>query len=191
MPDISTAALRRGQLSRMKRYILIYGRVGGVLITALKLMEYRFLVLEHSLEIYGGLVAAVFAGVCSWLGSPVPPAETFALNRGKLDELGITPRVLEILSKPEPQGDTNMMKKTILRFGLMSGVVSSLMMLATVPFIDKLGDWGELYGYTAIVPVLPAGFLWRAVLPRRRRRNAFYVVTWEILYFNYMVWSLP
>jgi len=47
----------------MKNHILIYGLCGGLLIVALKLIEYRFLVVEHSVEIYGGLVAAVFAGL--------------------------------------------------------------------------------------------------------------------------------
>jgi len=52
----------------MKRHILIYGLLGGVLITLLKLMEYRFLVIERSVEIYGALVAAVFAALGIWLG---------------------------------------------------------------------------------------------------------------------------
>jgi hypothetical protein len=34
----------------------------------LKLAEYRFLVVEHSVEIYGALVAALFAGLGIWLG---------------------------------------------------------------------------------------------------------------------------
>ncbi len=41
----------------MKKTVLVYGILGGLLIAALKMVEYRFLVLEHSLEIYGGLVA--------------------------------------------------------------------------------------------------------------------------------------
>jgi NarL family two-component system response regulator LiaR len=45
----------------VKRKILIYGLLGGILIVALKLIEYRFLVIEHSIEIYGGLIAVVFA----------------------------------------------------------------------------------------------------------------------------------
>jgi two-component system, NarL family, response regulator LiaR len=52
----------------MKRHVLIYGLVGGLLIALLKWSEYRFLVVEHSLEIYGGLVAATFAAVGIWLG---------------------------------------------------------------------------------------------------------------------------
>jgi hypothetical protein len=44
------------------------------------------------------------------------------------------------------------MKTTILTFGLISGTLSSLMMLATVPFMDKIGfDKSEYLGYTAIV----------------------------------------
>ena len=44
------------------------------------------------------------------------------------------------------------MKKTILTSGLLSGAVSALMMVATVPFADRIGfDKGAVIGYTAIV----------------------------------------
>ena len=96
----------------MKRNILIFGLCGGLLIAALRLIEYRFLIIGHSLEIYGGLVALVFAGVGIWLGLkftrkeevvvvrevPVPATTTFVLNERKQEELGITKRELEILS---------------------------------------------------------------------------------------------
>jgi hypothetical protein len=49
-------------------HTLIYGLCGGVLIVVLRLIEFRFLVVEHSLEIYGGLVAIVFAALGIWLG---------------------------------------------------------------------------------------------------------------------------
>src|SRR5215467_7953885 len=52
----------------MKRHVLIYGLLGGILIAVLKWTEYRFLVIEHSLEIYGGLIAATFAILGIWLG---------------------------------------------------------------------------------------------------------------------------
>ena len=94
----------------MKRHILIYGLLGGGLITLLKLMEFRFLVIERSVEIYGALVAAVFAALGIWLGvkftrreervivREIPVRSTaFSLNESKLAELGITPRELEIL----------------------------------------------------------------------------------------------
>ena len=95
----------------MKKTVLLYGMVGGVLIAALKLIEYRFLVLEHSLEIYGGIVALIFASVGIWLGLkltrtrtevvvrevPVLVVGPFTRNEAKVEELGITPREMEIL----------------------------------------------------------------------------------------------
>ncbi len=96
------------------------------------------------------------------------------------------------------------MKKTILIFGLISGALSSLMMVATVPFLDRIGfDKGEYVGYTAIV----LSFLLVFFGIRSYRDNVgdgqitftkgcavgiaitliscvFYVVTWEVLYFT-------
>ena len=40
------------------RDILLYGVCGGVLIAVLKLTQYRFLVVECSVEVYGALVTA-------------------------------------------------------------------------------------------------------------------------------------
>src|SRR5262245_11946290 len=95
----------------MKRHVLLYGLIAGILIAVLKWAEYRFLVVEHSIEIYGGLTAATFAALGIWLGLkltkarekvilkevPVQIAEPFALNEGKREELGVTRRELEIL----------------------------------------------------------------------------------------------
>ena len=90
-------------VSRAVRGILIYGAVGGLLITALRLTEYRFLVVEHSIEIYGGLVAAVFAGLGIWLGltltrKKTAPPSPFVPNQNRMRELTLTPRELEILN---------------------------------------------------------------------------------------------
>ena len=93
----------------MKKTVLIYGILGGVLIAVLKIVEYRFLVIEHSLEIYGGIVAALFSAVGIWLGLkltrtrevvrevPVPVTGPFERNQARVEQLGITPRELEIL----------------------------------------------------------------------------------------------
>jgi NarL family two-component system response regulator LiaR len=94
---------------RMKKHILIYGLCGGVLIVILKLVEYRFLVIQHSIEIYGGLIALLFAVLGIWLGlkltknketvivREIPAPQFFTLNETRLRELGITRRELEIL----------------------------------------------------------------------------------------------
>ena len=90
--------------------VLIYGVIGGAMIAALKAAEYRFLVVEHALEIYGGIVALLFAALGIWLGlklvrprekvvlREVPvPAGRFVLNSSRQEQLGITKRELEIL----------------------------------------------------------------------------------------------
>ncbi len=99
----------------MKRYILLYGILGGALIALLKFVEYRYLVLSHSIEIYGGLVAAVFVALGLWLGAtltgrperivvrevqvpaPPPAAPAGELDPARREALGITKRELEIL----------------------------------------------------------------------------------------------
>jgi hypothetical protein len=95
------------------------------------------------------------------------------------------------------------MKKTVLTFGLISGAISSVMMVATVPFAHRIGFSKALVlGYTTIV----LSFLLVFFGIRSYRDNGqitfakafavgisitlisciFYVGTWEILYFNFM-----
>lgn len=92
----------------MKSTVAIYGVAGGLLIAALKFAEYRFLVVEHSLEIYGGLVAVLFATLGIWLGltltrrdaviNEVPaPRRPFEIDHARVRAVGLTPRELEIL----------------------------------------------------------------------------------------------
>ncbi len=97
----------------MRRPVLLFGLVGGLLVAALRLIEYRWLLVEHSVEIYGALIAAIFAGAGIWIGSRVtrrPPvvvatsasttvASTtdFVRDDERVRSLGITPRELEIL----------------------------------------------------------------------------------------------
>ena len=99
----------------MRKTILVYGLLGGVLIAGLKVIEYHFVVIEHSIEIYGGLVAVLFATLGIWLGLkltktketivvrevPVPvmvrASEPFVADAKRVERFGITPRELEIL----------------------------------------------------------------------------------------------
>jgi DNA-binding CsgD family transcriptional regulator len=94
----------------MKKAVLLYGLCGGLLIAGLRFAEYRFLVVEHSVEIYGGLIALLFASLGIWLGLtltrkpeivvreiPAPAGLPFARNAAKVSELAITPREMEIL----------------------------------------------------------------------------------------------
>jgi len=95
------------------RVLLLYGLPAGLLIVALRVVEYRFLVLDHAVEIYGAIVAAIFAAVGIALGIrftrqrvvvrevpvevPVPAGTPFFVNQHHIEARGITPRELEIL----------------------------------------------------------------------------------------------
>jgi len=97
------------------------------------------------------------------------------------------------------------MKKTVLKFGLLSAALSSAMMLATVPFIHRLGfEKGAIVGYTAIVlSFLLVFFGVRSYRESNGGRLSFgrgvlvgllitliscagYVITWEFIYFKMM-----
>lgn len=111
----------------MWKTILGYGLFGGALIVSLRLLEYRLLVVGHALEIYGGVIAALFAALGLWLGHrvtrrpaevvvrevpvtvhvpvevpvevpvPVPAGGPFVADDAARERLGITARELEIL----------------------------------------------------------------------------------------------
>ena len=98
------------------------------------------------------------------------------------------------------------MRKAILTFGLISGAISSLVMVVIVPFADRIGfDRGPVIGYASIV----LSFLLVFFGIRSYRDNvgngqitflkAFavgisitliscicYVVTWEVIYYNFL-----
>ena len=98
------------------------------------------------------------------------------------------------------------MKKIVLTFGLISGAIISALMLATVPFMHQIGmSGGMVIGYTTMV----LAFLLVFFGIRSYRENvgegrisfgralsvgllimlitcAFYVITWEFVYFNFM-----
>jgi len=97
--------------------IVGYGAVCGILLAALRWTDYRWLVLEHSIEIWGGLIAALFSALGIALGLrltrrrvervlvpvevrvtvPVPETALFAVDERRQRELGVTARELEIL----------------------------------------------------------------------------------------------
>ncbi len=106
----------------MKRHVLIVGLVGGLLIATLQYTEYRFVIIEHSVELYGALVAILFAAFGIWLGLritrsretiretvretvvvkevlvPAKAPAPFVSNLAQQQTLGITARELEVLT---------------------------------------------------------------------------------------------
>ena len=110
----------------MKRHVLIFGLVGGLLIATLQYTEYRCVIIEHSVELYSALVAILFATFGIWLGlritrkgetgretiretvvlkevlvpaeAPAPFTPNTARQQAQQKTLGITARELEILT---------------------------------------------------------------------------------------------
>lgn len=98
------------------------------------------------------------------------------------------------------------MKKTVLTFGLISGAILSVMMAATMPFMEQIGfDRGMIVGYTTMVLAFLLVFFgirsyrdttlngkisfWRAVgvgVLIVTVAAICYVIAWEILYFNFL-----
>lgn len=96
------------------------------------------------------------------------------------------------------------MKRTVLVFGLIAGAVLSAMMLATVPFMDRIGfDRGEIIGYTSMV--LAFLLIFFGVRSYRDRFGGYlgfvrafgvgamivgvaslcYVATWQVIYYKF------
>ena len=98
------------------------------------------------------------------------------------------------------------MRRTVLTFGLISGATSAVMMLATIPFIEKIGfEKGEIIGYTTIV--VSALLVFFGIRSYRENvsggrltfgrgfavgilivlvSNLCYVAAWEVAYFKFM-----
>lgn len=97
----------------MRKDVLLYGLVGAALIAVLQAIEFRWIVIEHSVAIYGGLVAILFAATGLWIGLRltrprpaveirevevlVPAPAEFVRDEARVEALGLTPRELEIL----------------------------------------------------------------------------------------------
>jgi hypothetical protein len=96
------------------------------------------------------------------------------------------------------------MKRTVLTFGLISAALSSILMLLTLPFMDRIGfEKAEVLGYTLIVAsFLPVFF---GIRSYREQVNggvltfgrgvtvgllitlmscAGYIATWQLIYFK-------
>jgi NarL family two-component system response regulator LiaR len=96
----------------LKKEVLIYGSVLGLLIIGLKFAEYRFLIHSHSFEIYAALIALLFTAVGIWAGSKfvkkkqvtvikeviVQAPSEFAVNENNLKHFNISKREHEVLT---------------------------------------------------------------------------------------------
>lgn len=98
------------------------------------------------------------------------------------------------------------MKKVIVTFGVISGAISSVLMIGTMLFADRIGfDRGYFLGYTTIVlsfllvyfgirsyrdevagGMISFGKGFAVGISITLISCVFYVLTWEVLYFKFM-----
>jgi DNA-binding CsgD family transcriptional regulator len=92
------------------RHIILYGSALALLLFLLKWLEWRFIILDHAIEIYSGAIAVVFTGLGIWLALKLarPKWKTVVIekevpiSRGVIDQkelarLGLSRRELEVL----------------------------------------------------------------------------------------------
>ncbi len=93
--------------------VLLYGTALALLLFLLKWLELRFVIFDHSMEIYIGAIAFIFTALGIWLALKLtrPKVETvviekevyiknsgpFILNEKEVTRLGLSSRELEVL----------------------------------------------------------------------------------------------
>src|SRR5882672_4382851 len=88
----------------MVKIILWYALGLAGLVIVLRLIEYRFLVYDLSLELYAGSIALLFTGLGTWSGLRLMRKRSaasnpdFKLNESEIRRMGIRARELEVLS---------------------------------------------------------------------------------------------
>lgn len=95
------------------KHIILYGVLMALLLFLLKWLELRFIIINHSLEIYIGAIALIFTGLGIWLALKLTKPKTttvviekevyisndseFVFNEKEFLKLEISKRELEVL----------------------------------------------------------------------------------------------
>jgi DNA-binding CsgD family transcriptional regulator len=92
------------------RSVLIYGASLAVLLSLMKWLEWRFVIIDHAFELYAGSLAVIFTLLGIWLAVKLTRPKTvivekeviiksghFVLNENELNKLGLSKREMEVL----------------------------------------------------------------------------------------------
>ena len=100
------------QKIKQNKELISYAIAMAILLLLLRLLEYKFLVLEYKIEIYAGIIAIIFLLIGIWIANKVtkPKVETvvvekevkifqdnFSINTEAIQTLKISSRELEVL----------------------------------------------------------------------------------------------
>jgi DNA-binding CsgD family transcriptional regulator len=97
-------------LPARKRSVLLYGASLAVLLFLIKWLEWRFIFVDHEIELYAGGLAVIFTLLGIWLAVKlthpktiivekeiIVKSEHFILNEKELNRLGLSKREIEVL----------------------------------------------------------------------------------------------
>ena len=102
------------------RHIVLYGLILAILVFVLKLMQWKFLIIDNAIDIYIGLVAVFFTVLGIWIATQLikPKVKTvvvekevpenFSPNETELKKLNLSTReyeVLQLLAKGHSNND--------------------------------------------------------------------------------------
>lgn len=99
------------------RYLILYGALLAFLVFLLKWLQWKFLIVDNSIEIYIGLIAVFFTILGIWVATQlvkpkvetitetviiekeiyIPRPEDFSVNQKELEKLNLSTREYEIL----------------------------------------------------------------------------------------------
>ena len=94
------------------RSIILYGLSLACILLLLKWLEWRFIIIDYSFEIYAGFIAVIFTALGIWLALKLSKPKTdtiyierevrvndgdFVINEAELNRLGLSKRELEVL----------------------------------------------------------------------------------------------
>jgi two-component system, NarL family, response regulator LiaR len=103
------------RIGKPSKTIFFYALLMALLVFALKWMQWKYLITDHSLDIYVGLIAVFFTLLGIWVASQltkpkietvivekqvyITPPEEFVLNEAELRKLNLTTREYEVLQQ--------------------------------------------------------------------------------------------
>ena len=106
------------------RQILLYGVALAILVFVLKWLQWKFLIVDHAVDIYVGLIAVFFTALGVWVSTQVTKPKTekvivekqvfvtspeeAGINQAELEKLNLTKReyeVLQLLAKGHSNAD--------------------------------------------------------------------------------------
>jgi len=95
------------------KHIILYGLILAILVFTLKWLQWKFLIVDNSIDIYIGTIAVFFTTLGVWVATQfvkpkiqtvvvekkimIPQPEIFALNETELKKLNLSSREYEVL----------------------------------------------------------------------------------------------